>query len=123
MNRDELEEQLRPLIFSCPSTPSGTCPFSGCTSCDERMAVVLALVDRYTAAQQANVELWPADKVAEYLNLPDHNQARTVMSRARIPGVSGRHPVTGRRAALYPASQVRVLRQERDQWKDGRKSS
>jgi len=109
MKREELEEQLRPLIFSCPDSAQDGCPFSGCTSCDERMAKAMALVDEYVATQ----EMWPADKVAAYMGLPTHHQARTVMSRARIPGVSGRHPVTGKRAALYPADQVRLLQKER----------
>lgn len=121
MNRDELEEQLRPLVFSCPGQERDGCPFSGCTHCDDRMAHVMALVDQYAASQQEGMELWPSDKVAQFLGLVDHNQARTVMSRARIPGVSGKHPVTGKRAALYSANQVRALKVKRDQWKDKRK--
>lgn len=106
MNRDELQEQLRPLIGPCGPKHATII----CGRCDERMEQAMASIDAYVASITKKPELWTAEKVAEYTGHADANGARMWLHRNGIKRAGEQpHPDSGRPQALYPANHVRMV--------------
>lgn len=111
MNRDELEEQLGPLIRGCPTRRRENCPFQHSCCCEDDIAKAMRLVDAYVTAQESLAyELWTAEEVARYVGQKGGAPAaRSWLSRNGIERVATRpHPESGRPQSLYPANHVRA---------------
>jgi hypothetical protein len=113
MNRDELERKLREIITGCTSA-DGSCADCHCTGVAAVYRAMIA-VDAYTVTlgllpdELPTMELWNAEKVAEYAGQSSNAAARSWLSRNGIQrcGTQANRD-SGRPESVYPAQEVRA---------------
>lgn len=117
MTRDEFEAALRKIISHTGGWEDSdqVCPYCHCGcngQMDDRTTAAMALFDQQREAlgRVDTEKYWTARRGAEFLGLKSPAAARSTFSRNKIESA---FVVDGK--ALYPAAEIRALRQKRQE--------